>query len=102
MTGTESRTEFPELCISPICSAQVLTSTEFPVDSIVVGLFRQLLIPNSIPQYWKSLPRNSFYFGPHAMNTELRIDLASEFRIHNSLQFTSAGRGVWGGLRPVD
>ena len=49
----------PELCISLICSAQVLTTTEFPVDSIVVGLFRQLLIPNSIPQYCKSLPRNS-------------------------------------------
>ena len=47
-----------ELCISPICSAQVLTTTEFPVDSIVVRLFRQLLIPNSIPQYCKSLPRN--------------------------------------------
>ena len=44
-----------------LCSAQVLTSTEFPVDSIVVGLFRQLLIPNSIPQYCKSLPRNYMY-----------------------------------------
>ena len=49
----------PELCISPICSAQVLTTSEFPVDSIVVRLFLQLLIPNSIPQYCKSLPRNS-------------------------------------------
>ena len=33
----------------------------FPVDSIVVRLFRQLLIPYSIPQYCKSLPRNLLY-----------------------------------------
>ena len=32
--------------------------SEFRRDLIVVRLFRRILIPNSIPQHCKSLPRN--------------------------------------------